>query len=65
MKCPFLVAPLVNNCFANEKPYSPTSIQLEEFCEDQYFKCPFYRYSMRKNAGKMKMERRREKSLVS
>ena len=65
MKCPFLAAPLVSNCFANEKPYTPTSIQLKEFCVAQFIKCPFDRYTMRKMNGAMKMERRREKSFVS
>jgi hypothetical protein len=51
MECPYLIKPVIVNCVANEKPYVPTGIQLEEFCRNKFHvRCPFFReISIRKH----------------
>jgi hypothetical protein len=48
MVCPYLLVPVIHTCLANEKSYEPTVIQLREYCNQDYYKCPFYRYSGRR-----------------
>ena len=43
MKCPHLIKWLTFTCKANEKPYFPSSFQLDEYCKRKlHSRCPFY-----------------------
>ncbi len=49
MKCPYLIIPIIPTCLANEKPYIPSTVQLQEFCKTkESTRCPFFRSSIQK-----------------
>lgn len=57
MKCPYLIIPIIPTCLANEKPYMPSTVQLQQYCKTKYCtRCPFFRTSIKK------MKQHREKS---
>jgi hypothetical protein len=41
MKCPYLIRTIGYSCFAGEKPYSPSVIQLDRYCRTKESRrCP-------------------------
>ncbi len=44
MKCPYLIRTFGYTCFAGERPYSPSEIQIERYCRSkESTRCPFVR----------------------
>ncbi len=42
MKCRYLIRAFGYTCFAGERPYSPSEIQLERYCRSKESRrCPF------------------------
>lgn len=58
MKCPHLMKWLSYSCKANEKPYFPSSFQIDEYCKGKFYKkCPFIIKKGQRNVSKILYQR--------